>query len=274
MRETLLTVLGISVVAIAAIVLTFLEGISAETEVQNRIPYVKSKVINVMDGSLDDWKGISPLYVLTSKNQWENIRGRKPETTTGSEDIFAKLFLSWDEKFLYFAVDVIDDKVLLTSEKPWSGDCAEIFFVGFDSQLMTDYHKLVEQSAEGYKNVFQLVVSGSKKQMDPLPTWRTDRSTIKALNDHGFSAIGWKTDKGWQAEAKIPLAPLGDGLKISESSKIVKIGFDILDYDQQIAPDNETYDWGYYPDNVLSNSSTEAEVNQPYKMKKFVFQKE
>ncbi|MCI0442374.1 hypothetical protein L0152_04035, partial [bacterium] len=78
---------------------------------------------------------------------------------------------------------------------------------------------------------------------------------------------------GWQAEAKIPLAALGNVLEIAKSGGAVRIGVDVLDYDQRIAPRTKDFEWGYYPDNVLSNSNSETEVNQPNKMKRFVFQK-
>jgi len=243
-----------------------------DTSPPREIPHVDSNIITVTDTSLKDWNGILPIYNLAADNQWEKIRGRSAEAFSGPEDISAQIFLSWNGEFLFFAVDVIDDKVFISSEQTWSGDCAELFFVGFDSRYKKDYQTLVEQKSEGHKNVFQLIAAGGN--YSEFPSWRTDGNTKSILIQNGFSAMGWKTATGWQAEAKIPLAKLGNVLEIARSGQIVKIGIDVLDYDQQIAPNTERYKWGYHPDNVLSNSSSEAEVNQPNKMGRFVFQKE
>lgn len=237
------------------------------------IPYLQPGLVSVTDHSLRDWDGVSPVLNLTGDQQWEKIRGRKAETLSGPNDMSVKVYLAWDGECMFFAVDVMDDKVLLASNQPWSGDCAELFFVGFDSQFKKDYHDLVENRSEGYKNVFQLVLSGGNlSPWASFPSWRTDAGISNALIKNEFSAAGWRTEQGWQAEAKIPLAALGNVLEVAKSGVVIKIGIDVLDYDQQIAPNTEKYKWGYYPDNVLSNSNSEKELNQPNRMGKFIFQ--
>ena len=80
-----------------------------------------------IDGELNDWwRGwssidlVGPRYVSPVQ-----LEGGRPGRWNGPEDLSAKLYMGWDEKYFYFALDVMDSDLRpYDSESPkWIGDC-------------------------------------------------------------------------------------------------------------------------------------------------------
>lgn len=80
-----------------------------------------------VDGELNDWwrswssiDMTGPRYVCPIQ-----LEGGRPGRWNGPEDLSAKLYMGWDERYFYFALDVLDtDLRPYDSESPkWIGDC-------------------------------------------------------------------------------------------------------------------------------------------------------
>lgn len=90
------------------------------------VPYTKTPP--TIDGKLDDeaWKS-APVRRLDQANQfyaYERKDGKPQGTWTGPEDLSADIRFLWDEKYLYVAVAVTDDKtgILQEGEQIWFQD--------------------------------------------------------------------------------------------------------------------------------------------------------
>jgi hypothetical protein len=80
-----------------------------------------------IDGELNDWwRGWSsidltgPRYVSPVQ-----LEGGRPGRWNGPEDLSAKLYMGWDEKYFYFALDVMDSDLRPydSESAKWIGDC-------------------------------------------------------------------------------------------------------------------------------------------------------
>ena len=87
----------------------------------------RAKAIKI-DGNLDDWADIPPIVV--NEKIPECIKYNKGNYN-GADDCSAELRFAWDEKFLYIAAKVKDDKHFQKSRGAslWSGDCIQFALV-------------------------------------------------------------------------------------------------------------------------------------------------
>ncbi len=84
-------------------------------------------VAPVLDGRLDDWPADATTILL---GEAANTLSR-PAKWEGTRDISGAVHLAWDATFLYFAAEVVDDKLMqaaATGAEPWAGDSMELFF--------------------------------------------------------------------------------------------------------------------------------------------------
>ena len=77
-----------------------------------------------IDGKLEDWDGIKPI-ILNDRTP-DAIQYRNSEYK-GADDCSAEMRFAWDEKFLYIAAKVKDDKHFqpVRDSQVWSGDCIQ-----------------------------------------------------------------------------------------------------------------------------------------------------
>lgn len=61
-----------------------------------------------IDGSLDDWRGITPIAVLDQREQLHE----SPGNWQGTNDLSGKIFFTQDSDYIYIAAEVRDDKPL------------------------------------------------------------------------------------------------------------------------------------------------------------------
>ncbi len=80
-----------------------------------------------IDGELNDWWRDWSAVDLTGPRYISPIQleSGRPGRWNGPEDLSAKLYMGWDEKYFYFALDVLDSDLRpFDSESPkWIGDC-------------------------------------------------------------------------------------------------------------------------------------------------------
>ena len=112
----------------------------------------------VVDGNLDDWQDFEPLRL----NRKEQVVGH----WEGVDDLSAKIFLAWDENYLYFAAEVRDDYFCQESfgGDSWQGDSVQISFDTLNDDRSEldegDYEYAFALTPKG-KEAFRLSVEGS-----------------------------------------------------------------------------------------------------------------
>jgi predicted phosphodiesterase len=81
----------------------------------------------VLDGNLDDWRGMQAL-ALDRREQTEAPRAAPSPAWGGPADLSAKIYLAWDLKYLYLAADVTDKVVIpATNVDPSQGDAVVLY---------------------------------------------------------------------------------------------------------------------------------------------------
>ncbi len=178
----------------------------------------------VIDGYLDEWEGVPAIVLDQKKHCLGQIRWEGPEELSGAMRIM------WDEKALYFALDVTDD-ILHRNPKPysvWENDSCQFVF---DTLLngprgyigLRDYNLCVSKLPEGPRIIQYRTRPGQEtehrfpehnisfmerqggyiyewaipwKYLPPISPWILGRCgfsfTISEQDNHGFEgALGW-----------------------------------------------------------------------------------
>jgi hypothetical protein len=154
---------------------------------------------------------------------------------------------------------------------PQSGDCAELYFAGTNLDSESDIHDLVAQ-APPQRRAFlqlQLPVAGLEERDLYLPDWRTDAALIRQALLSGFTVNIWKSEGGWNGEARIPLAAFDKSVhEMIVGGKPLRAAITYLDYDRE-----NTEGWIFHPDNVFCPDPDERNVNVPRYMRQIVFER-
>src|SRR5262249_26331191 len=102
----------------------------AEVAVEVRAPQYDIRRmgrLSEIDGELNDWWREWSAIDLSGPRYVQPIQldGGRPGRWNGPEDLSAKLYMGWDDKYFYFALDVLDaDLRPYDSEADrWIGDC-------------------------------------------------------------------------------------------------------------------------------------------------------
>jgi len=84
-----------------------------------------------IDGKLNDWQlGFLEPAVLDTKEQIYSGVAPGADSWDGVKDLSGSFYTLWDDKNIYIAVVVKDDKLVLNkaADTIWNADCIEIFF--------------------------------------------------------------------------------------------------------------------------------------------------
>ncbi len=76
-----------------------------ETEVFLPLPSVRFVEPPAVDGNIDEWSDV-PSVAISGTNRWD---GHHLSRYTGPDDLSGVLRSAWDDRYLYFAVEVVDD---------------------------------------------------------------------------------------------------------------------------------------------------------------------
>ena len=150
-----------------------------------------------VDGNLADWDGITEGPSLGAIGDAKHVLPRREDPRnvdwTGPADTSARVWASWDDKALYVAVKVVDDKVIRSDDPsaPWAADAIELFVDG-RSEVM----QWQTQPTEG---CYQIGISPGTVG-NPEPVVAVFRKTVDALQ-----AATSLTDDGYIVEVMIPL---------------------------------------------------------------------
>ena len=133
-----------------------------------------------IDGDLAEWSGSAPLALLDA-NHADTIRGEVPSYS----DFHARLWASWDETYLYFAVAVTDDVVIADDGGDiWRDDGIEFGIDGADDHqgFHQDDHQITIR-ADGLARDFGV---------RPLPEGVLTAAKITAQGYNVEMALPWK----------------------------------------------------------------------------------
>jgi len=116
----------------------------------------------VLDGKLNDWKGIG-FYEVTPENGVFDLEDTR---ANGPDDLCYKFALCHDEQALYVAVEVIDDKIITdntekgdTNAQVWKDDAIEIFIDGNHNHSPNARYKGCPELKTGGE--FSLAINGA-----------------------------------------------------------------------------------------------------------------
>jgi cellulose/xylan binding protein with CBM9 domain/Big-like domain-containing protein len=156
-------------------------------------PYscLKNVTPKKIDGKLKDWKSLA--IVCTEPEEFR-INGKK--YWQGVKDNLFRIGTAYDSKYLYLAIEVIDDEH--NSEKlkePWAQDGIEIRFDARPGKLRS-----ANRGKGEMKDFLFLGLSPSNKADDP---WLYK---IKAKLPEGTKYACVKTDKGFNTEIAFPIS--------------------------------------------------------------------
>ena len=175
-----------------------------------------------IDGKLDEWSNVpyinldSAEYLVLANRNW-----------AGPQDLSGKIYVMWDEEYLYLACDIVDNVVLQEKEGSYlfQGDTIEIY-------LRMNY--LVDAGKTYYTtDDYQF---GFTPGTDALaPDWHVWNNS-RLFTDVQVEAQ--KTEKGYFLEIAIPIWEMDLEEELEE---YLEIGFDVAidDVDNTNATDTE-----------------------------------
>jgi len=139
------------------------------------------------DGKLDDWKGA---YEVAIQN--EKVNG---------DDASGIGYLSWDENYLYAAVDMRDNEMLNTKPRAtlYQHDGMELF-------VSTEPR---EENAGYGPNDYQFFIVPTSGEGRPICGYAADRAAGVVTDVAGAKLAVGKTSAGWTLECAIPWSALG-----------------------------------------------------------------
>jgi hypothetical protein len=122
-----------------------------------------------LDGDLSRFKGVSPVELsdpaqVLPRDYWN-----------GTEDLSGKVYLAWDDKYLYLGVDVQDDTFLQENQGvlTWAHDCIQ-FAVDPTPGKPQEYDQMTMQYSK--KNTeFILALTGDKTSVYRSVSWDKNR---------------------------------------------------------------------------------------------------
>ena len=175
----------------------------------------------ILDGRLDDWKGVAPAFIHTTRRasgSYELIQVRSgPNHIADQDDIGASTFARWDAKNLYLALKVKDDDVRFPTGHtgPWTGDNA---IISIDTKLMDDLFD-TRQSDDDF--LVQIRMTGQDLQA-LLANSKGETTRL----DSAFALVKSGLESGFAIEIICPWEKLG----VTPSAGMT-LGFDTTVFD-------------------------------------------
>jgi len=163
-----------------------------------------------LDGDLGEWSDSSPI-VLSGREML-----KEGSVWFGDKDVSGKVYIKWDNEYLYVAADVDDNMPFSNSRKDadiWNGDAIEVV-IGLDNEAPKERDYMSNQD---YQIGFGSGDGGMNKPS--IWIWKKRRSP----KGGEITAMRKVDPQGYILEAKVPWAELGG---FSPKAGI-KLGFDV-----------------------------------------------
>ncbi len=164
------------------IIKPFVESVYVETVAK----HVKQKVM--IDGHLSEWSEAKAETFPLSRTLESGL-------VQNTQDLDAKAYFLWDEKYLFFAIEVMDDEIINDEEAKnlFKGDCIELF-IDPDNDVLK----------WGSLQDFQIGFSApTKNQTAKIWAWFQSRAPKSNEIQFGVSSFDEARRKGYRVEAAI-----------------------------------------------------------------------
>jgi hypothetical protein len=182
----------------------------------------------VVDGKLDDWKEL-PIDVKQPRQI-----GRTAAKHKGTDDCRFRLATCYDDQYLYVAVQVFDDKVVVDAGKfVWEQDGVEIRLDG-----RPDPERYSGKGDGEWEKILPILVSPGEK-LEPAVLWTGEKLPA------GTKVACVKTATGYNTEVAIPLAYLNAQQGGAWKAFRLNVAVDDLDSADAGAPSAQLW---WYPD--------------------------
>ncbi|MBI5723415.1 MAG: sigma-70 family RNA polymerase sigma factor [Planctomycetes bacterium] len=153
-----------------------------------KIPQIKEVAV---DGDLKEWNDVKPLPLLFMKKDAGSLK------------------LAWTKDGLFGAMSVKRDEIKVDTQKPWAGDCVELFI---EKDCVRAKNRADTKNAAQYAFAPSLESDGGNGTI--VVAWGADRDKAADL------ACSWKKTKdGFALEFSIPVKVL-DPAKMQEGTKL------------------------------------------------------
>ena len=190
----------------------------------------------IIDGQLDEWEDGTPI-VLSGREFLQ-----EGESWSGNKDVSGKVYLKWDDDYLYLAADVVDNLPFSNSKKGadiWNGDGIEIM-ISTDPKLSSDREYLSNKD-------FQIGFSNGDGRITQPSIWIWQKR--RSPKESEIKVIRKVDPQGYILEAKIPWSELD----MFTPKRGVKVGFDVAIDDADIKFEREAQlvwsgDYFFYKD--------------------------
>jgi hypothetical protein len=179
-----------------------------------------------IDGVMDPmWKNVTAYPLL----KWEN--GPADSLQAPYIDHFTTFRVMWDEDNFYAYVVVVDDTLNSEQANPWSDDCVELFFDGYNKKLGS-----MDDSTVQWRWVYGVLDTGSVSGFRGPGTW-----------------VWTQTNSGYDLELAISRDSLGDKCPLVDDQVI---GFEVSNNDNDNATDAQhVLHWWTTNGNTWNNPS-------------------
>lgn len=161
-----------------------------------------------LNGDLLGWEDCEPIVINKASQVQEGS-----DLWKGAADLSAKVYIKWDEKNLYMAADVNDNKPFINSNKKgdiWNGDAIEVVFGAAEG---ADKNRSSMEESD-----FQIGIASGNKKNVPASVWIWKNNAAPT----GGEVVVKAKSKGYIIEVKIPWENFGTFKPRSGA----KIGFD------------------------------------------------
>ncbi|MFC1539849.1 sugar-binding protein, partial [Candidatus Latescibacterota bacterium] len=210
--------------------------------------YINGLAPMSIDGNLDDWEEVQTNEIPVMVPVMNVNNPRQTITPTGTGDLSGSFMCFADNRYVYFAVTVIDDNLVIDSyefSKGFKNDSVTVYYDGDLQDISKPYFDandgMIKVIAELPDNV--AYIEGIMPYLfEAMVPYFWEARGVKA----GFK----QNDDGYSVEIAIPLSVLGwNGI---QQDKIMGLNVRIHDMDQNT--DIETTDsgliWAQDPDNT------------------------
>jgi hypothetical protein len=185
-------------------------GFAEDREVSAKVPHMNKVVV---DGQLDEWKDIFYTKLVTPR--W-----------MGRHDLSATTYMGWDDKNLYIAANITDDKIVNNN------DVNKSLYLGDQFRLRLSAQP-DKQSANFGDTDLELYIAPTSLTGKPACTMKRGKSDTKVIVSGDDSGVKWAVgvkDRGYLVEVAIPVAILKEnGFKLGD-----KVSYNLAIYDKDI----------------------------------------
>ena len=156
----------------------------------------------IIDGDLTEWTRQIPIFLYASQSldgSYQTLQARVAgHTIRNLSDSSARIWARWNSEALYFAVDILDDKLTFAPDSPDRGKPGDQFIIHLDMDLFGDLH-----SNQRNEDDYSLLIGPGFERNPTLLLISHD--DVKTVIDAAFH----RSRDGYSVEFSLPWSKLG-----------------------------------------------------------------